>query len=87
MPPHPLAIRSILVKAADLTEYQVRQRATGVDILAVAPEGLDVDALASELRHALHVLGLPDAAVGVEVVERIDRDPLTGKARRFVPMR
>ena len=84
---HPLTIRSILVKAAGVTEYQARQRANGIDVLAVAPEGLDVDALASELRHALELLGLRDAFVGVEVVERITRDPLTGKARRFVPMR
>ena len=82
---HPLAIRSILVKFAGVSEYQVRQRATGIDVLAVAPDGLDHGALAGELRHALERLGLPDAVVRVELVERIDRDRLTGKARRFVP--
>ena len=83
---HPLVIRSILVKAVGVTEYQVRQRPTGVDVLAVAPEHLDVDALAGELRSALGEQGISDPAVSVEVVQRIERDPLTGKARRFVPM-
>jgi phenylacetate-CoA ligase len=83
---HPLAVRSVLVKEHAITEYQVRQRPNGIHVLAVAPDGLDHDALITRLDAALSAAGLVSPEVTVDAVERIERDELTGKARRFVPL-
>jgi phenylacetate-CoA ligase len=83
---HPLTIRSVLVKVAAITEYQVHHDRRGIRVLAVAPEGLDAGRLERTLTDALRGAGAHDVTVDVTTVERIERDPLTGKARRFVPV-
>lgn len=84
---HPLVIRSVLVGSVDVLEYQVRQTPTGVDVCVVAERTLDVDALGRRLGGALTAAGLPDPDVAVRPARNLDRDPLTGKLRRFVPLR
>lgn len=82
---HPHAVRSVLVKAPEVSEYQVRQTADGIAVAVVAVEPLDRDALAARLRDALAGAGLPDPNVSLECVAAIPRHPWTGKLARFVP--
>ena len=84
---HPLVIRSVLVRSPDVLEYQVRQTPTGIDVTAVAERALDVDALRGQLDGALAAAGLPDPEIEVHPAATLDRDPVTGKLRRFVPLR
>jgi phenylacetate-CoA ligase len=83
---HPLTIRSVLVKVSAITEYQVQHDRRGIRVLAVAPDGLDTGELERTLRDSLAAAGVSDPVVDAAVVDRIERDPLTGKARRFVPV-
>lgn len=83
---HPTALRSVLVAHAEVFEYQVRQRPDGVAVAVVAAAGFDPVVLRDGLAAALRAAGAP-ATVGVEVVDTIARDPFTGKAPRFVPIR
>jgi phenylacetate-coenzyme A ligase PaaK-like adenylate-forming protein len=82
----PLVMRSPLVKTPQVTEYQVRQTARGVDLDVVVNAPVDERALATLIARSLGEAGLPDAAVTIRVVERIERDARTGKVRRFVPL-
>ena len=43
-------------------------------------------ALAADVRDSLSQAGLPGPQVTLRQVEALDRDPLTGKARRFIPL-
>jgi phenylacetate-coenzyme A ligase PaaK-like adenylate-forming protein len=82
---HPHAIRSPLVAAA-VREHQVRQTPDGVDIAVIADPTLDELALAAAIEDVLGAAGLGDPRATVRLVERIPRDPMTGKARRFIPI-
>jgi phenylacetate-CoA ligase len=77
--------RYVLGTDPRVSEYQVHQTAGGADVLAVGSP--DVDALSSSLTAALRRHGLPDPAVAIRVVERLDRNEATGKLKRFIPMR
>jgi phenylacetate-coenzyme A ligase PaaK-like adenylate-forming protein len=85
---HPLAIRTVLVKTPDVTEYQVRQTRDGVDVAVVARDRLDEHTLASRLAASLATAGLPSPRVTVQIVDpaAIERHPATGKTRRFIPL-
>jgi phenylacetate-coenzyme A ligase PaaK-like adenylate-forming protein len=83
---HPHAIRSVLVRHAAVHEYQVRQTPHGIDVQVVATTRVDTDGLADRLAGALEQAGLTEPVVRVGTVPAPARDPLTGKARRFVPM-
>jgi phenylacetate-coenzyme A ligase PaaK-like adenylate-forming protein len=83
---HPLVLRSVMVRAPEVAEYQVRQTATGVEADVVAQAGLDEDALASALSRALDRAGVPGATASVRRVGAIPRHPHSGKARRFIPL-
>jgi phenylacetate-coenzyme A ligase PaaK-like adenylate-forming protein len=82
---HPIVIRHVLVQTPAVTEYQVRQAATGIEVAVVVNARVDVDALADALRAALADAGLPDAHVVVDVTPHIARHSETGKLRRFIP--
>jgi hypothetical protein len=73
------------VKTHAIAEYQVRQTPTGIDVAAVTGGSVDTDDVRTRLERALAGAGLLDARVTVRVVDRLDRDPRTGKIRRFVP--
>lgn len=83
---HPLAVRSPLVKTPAVLEYQVRQTPGGVDLAVVATAALDQTRLAQDVALSLAAAGVADPAVTVRRVAAIDRDPRTGKARRFIPL-
>lgn len=83
---HPIALRSVFVKTPAVAEYQVRQTPAGIDVLAVATGAVDADALRSDLQAALRESGLAGAEVAVTLVDRLERDALTGKVRRFQPL-
>ena len=84
---HPLAIRSVFVRTAAVSEYQVRQTARGIDASIVASAPLDSGVLAGRLRDALASAGLREPTVELACVDRIARHPQTGKIARFVPLR
>ncbi len=80
---HPHVFRSCLGHQ-HLIEYQVRQTARGADISVVTSGAIDTDALASRIEAALRDLGLPEPAVTIATVDRVDRQS-TGKLKRFIP--
>ena len=64
----------------------MRQTAGGVDLDIVAPDGCEPEPVAVSVRNALLAAGLSNPSVNVRVVPAIDRNPATGKARRFIPL-
>jgi len=83
---HPIVIRSVMVRSSDVVEYQVNQTTTGIDVVVVAADGLNVDQLTAQLRRALAAAGMDGAQVAVTRVDRLEREPASGKLRRFVPL-
>jgi phenylacetate-coenzyme A ligase PaaK-like adenylate-forming protein len=82
---HPLAVRSVMVKAREVVDYQVRQTPRGVEVDAVTAGAADVDRLSGLLAHALADAGLTEPDVTVRIVDSLRRHHETGKVRRFVP--
>jgi len=83
---HPFVIGAPLLRAPAVREFQVRQTERGADLAAVIDGDLDVAAVTAAVRDGLRQAGLPDPQVTLRRVEALDRDPLTGKARRFIPL-
>ena len=83
---HPHAIRSVLVSAPGVTEYQVRQTRRGIDVAVAPGHHLDQAALTTALASSLRHGGLPDPQVTVRAVAAITRHADTGKARTFIPV-
>jgi phenylacetate-CoA ligase len=83
---HPHVVRSAMVRSAEILDYQVRQTPVGiqVDVLAVVP--VDSHRVADYLVQALAAAGLHNPAVSVRIVDHLERNPDTGKFRRFVPL-
>jgi phenylacetate-CoA ligase len=79
------AFRHVLGTDPCVSEYQVKQTAAGAEILAVGAP--DVDALGSSVITALRRHGLRDPKVSIRVVERLARHDMSGKLRRFIPLR
>jgi phenylacetate-coenzyme A ligase PaaK-like adenylate-forming protein len=83
---HPLVIRSVLVQSPEIAEYQVLQTAGGIEVLAVASSAPDIAGLRGRLAAALADAGLHRPTVQVRPSDRLERNPATGKLRRFVPL-
>lgn len=85
---HPIAVRSVLISTPAVVEYQVHQTVSGIAVRVVAEQGLDVDDLAHRLAAGMTAAGLRDPEVRVTAVaaDELDRHPVTGKTRRFVPL-
>jgi hypothetical protein len=83
---HPFVIGTPLLRAPAVREFQVRQTERGADLAVVTDGDLDVAALTADVRDSLRRAGLPGPQVTLRQVEALDRDPLTGKARRFIPL-
>ena len=83
---HPHAFTSVLVKMAAVTEYQVRQTVRGAEITAVADGEFDRAAVIAAVQASLRRAGVSEPLVTLHVVGSIDRDPKTGKIRRFIPL-
>jgi phenylacetate-CoA ligase len=83
---HPIVIRSVMVRSPGVIDYQVHQVPSGIDVFAVADNGLDVDELTAQLRLSLVSAGLDQPSVAVKLVDRLERNPGSGKLRRFIPL-
>jgi phenylacetate-CoA ligase len=84
---HPAVITTALLQTAAVREYQVHQKPRGVTVAVVADADFDRGALAAGIEGSLRQAGLPRPEVSISRVDALTRDPLTGKARRFVPWR
>ena len=82
-PVHPLLFHNVLDPMPSITEYQVRQTATGAEVDVVRTGPVDLEGLARVLEAALARAGLPAPVVVVRAVDRIPR-PVSGKLKRFV---
>ncbi len=82
---HPHVLRSILGRR-EVSEYQVRQTADGVDIALRAGPDVDMADVAASVDRALTTAGLSAPVVNVERVEALERHSATGKLKRFVPL-
>lgn len=84
---HPFVVRAVLVRTPRIAEYQVRQTAAGITVTVVADGRLDTDDVATALAAALTRAGLPHPDVSVRLAPGLDREPGSGKLRRFIPLR
>ncbi len=82
---HPLTVRSVLLGAAAVSDYQVRQTARGIDVCVQADGVPGLGPLRGELTAALARAGLRNPEVTVRAVAALERHPQTGKLRRFIP--
>lgn len=78
------AFRYVLGTDPAISEYQVRQTATGAEVLVVGSP--NEDTIAAALRDSLRHHGLVDADISVSAVARIERHSATGKLKRFVAL-
>jgi phenylacetate-coenzyme A ligase PaaK-like adenylate-forming protein len=83
---HPHVVRSVLVRSPEIIDYQVRQTPAGIDLQALAVGSVDTASLAGSLAEALATAGLHAPAVTVRIVDHLQRNPETGKLRRFMPL-
>ena len=81
---HPSVLTTALLQTAAVREYQVRQTPRGVTVAVVADTHFDHGALAAEIEASLRQAGLTEPEVSISGVQAIARDPLTGKAKRFL---
>jgi phenylacetate-coenzyme A ligase PaaK-like adenylate-forming protein len=81
---HPFVIRSVLVKTPEVSDYQVRQTARGIEVTAQAERAVETESLRLELISSLASAGLRDAEVEVRAVPVLERQEHTGKLRRFI---
>jgi phenylacetate-CoA ligase len=75
-----------MVKTPEVVDYQVHQTRCGVDVFVVAAAGSHMAGLTDRLARALVAGGLRRPKVVVRTVDRLDRHPVTGKLRRFIPL-
>ena len=83
---HPLVVQSTLLHHPEVLEFQVHQTSTGITLHVVATDQLDTAATAASVRDALRAAGLDHATVELLRVSSIERNPATGKVRRFIPL-
>ena len=83
---HPFVLGASLLHAPAVREYQIRQTEHGADIAAVIDGDFDPAAVAAAVERCLREAGVARPRVGVRRVRILDRDPMTSKIRRFVPL-
>jgi len=83
---HPIVIRSVVVGTPEIIDYQIVQTRTGIDVSAITTPDFGVDVVAPRLVRSLTEAGLRRPEVSVRAVDRLDRHPVSGKFRRFVPL-
>jgi phenylacetate-coenzyme A ligase PaaK-like adenylate-forming protein len=81
---HPHVFRSPLTGQRHVAEYQVRQTATGAEVLIRRVGPVDIEALRSQITRGLSAF-LPVPEVTIAEVDEISRQG-TGKLKRFVPL-
>jgi len=83
---HPFAIGAPLLHAAAVREFQIRQTERGADIIAVIDGDFAPSAVVAAVAWSLRQAGVTRPQVGFRRVGALDRDPMTSKVRRFVPL-
>jgi len=83
---HPFVLGAPLLHAPAVREYQIRQTERGADIAAVVDGDFDPAAVTAAVERCLREAGVARPQVGVRRVRILDRDPMTSKIRRFVPL-
>jgi phenylacetate-CoA ligase len=83
---HPFVIGAPLLHAPAVREFQIRQTERGADIAAVIDGEFDPSAMVATVRRSLCQAGLARPQVGFRRVGALDRDAMTSKARRFIPL-
>jgi phenylacetate-coenzyme A ligase PaaK-like adenylate-forming protein len=83
---HPFVLGAPLLHASAVREYQIRQTERGADIAAVIDGDFDPAVLMAAVERHLREAGLAGPQVRVCRVGALDRDPMTSKIRRFVPL-
>jgi phenylacetate-CoA ligase len=78
------AFRHVLGTDPLISEYQVRQTATGADVHVVGSP--DIRAVTAGLISSLRQYGLSNPQINLGVVEQIPRQAATGKLKRFIAM-
>jgi phenylacetate-coenzyme A ligase PaaK-like adenylate-forming protein len=81
---HPHVFASQVRRDPGIVEYQVRQTPTGAEVLVVGAP-VDPAALGRAIAAELARLGVPDPAVEVRPVDRLERQA-AGKVRLFSPL-
>ena len=83
---HPFVIGAPLLHAPAVREFQIRQTERGADIAAVIDGDFDPSAVETAVKRSLRQAGVASPQVGFSGVRALDRDPMTSKARRFIPL-
>jgi phenylacetate-coenzyme A ligase PaaK-like adenylate-forming protein len=83
---HPFVIGAPLLHAPAVREFQIRQTERGADIAAVIDGDFDPSAVEAAVKRSLRQAGLASPQVGFCRVGALDRDPMTSKCRRFIPL-
>lgn len=80
----PVVFARPLATDARIAEYQVRQTVDGADVDLVGDAGIDCDALAAAMEAGLAQAGVRKGRVRVRRVASLERNPVTGKLKRYV---
>ena len=83
---HPVVVATVMLRAPQIVEYQVRQTDRGVDAAVVTDGPLDVSELVAAIQDGLCRAGLANPTATVRETGSIPRHPQTGKTRRFIPL-
>ena len=83
---HPFVLGAGLLHAPAVREYQIRQTERGADIAAVIDGDFDPAAVSAAVERCLRQAGVDRPLVGFRRVGALDRDPMTSKIRRFLPL-
>jgi phenylacetate-coenzyme A ligase PaaK-like adenylate-forming protein len=83
---HPFVIGAPLLHAPAVREFQIRQTERGAGIAAVIDGDFDPSAIVAAVTRSLRQAGVASPQVGFCRVGALDRDPMTSKARRFIPL-
>jgi phenylacetate-CoA ligase len=82
---HPLGLRSVLLGAPEVLDYQATQTVHGLSVNVLLERPADLRALEARLESALERAGLAGPHVEVQEVTSLPRHPETGKLRRVLP--
>lgn len=83
---HIVTVLRPVVTARGVVDYRIRQTPKGLDADVVVHGDMDPPVLETDLCRALAEAGLRDPRVSVRIVDSLERDPVTGKVRRLVPL-
>ena len=83
---HPSVFAAVLLPVPAVREFQVRQTGGGADVAVVTDGEFDCGAVTAAIEEGLRRTGVTSPHVVIRRVEALDRDAMTGKTRRFIPL-